>query len=337
MIPVAKEGIAILSFTGRGERLAKLLQGQLGGDLTSAHGAHDFSLIAWTEERFRSCRAIVFVGATGIAVRAVAPYLKSKAEDPAIVSLDEGGRFVIPLVSGHLGGANALAREIAALCGGTAVITTATDVNGVFAVDNWARRQNLGVLQPERIKNVSAKRLAGEQVTVYSLFSIQGEPPTGVELTENAETADVIVDVRPHNTAGLCLVPQILTLGIGCRRGITAEELETVFVRFCDQRRILRSAIYRTASIDCKAEEAGLLTFCGRHGWETDFYSAEQLSEVPGEFTPSPFVEQAVGVDNVCERSAVRSGQGELTERKFAENGVTLAAACRMRELDWSW
>ncbi|MBQ8935081.1 MAG: cobalt-precorrin 5A hydrolase [Oscillospiraceae bacterium] len=334
---MAEGEIAFLSFTERGEKLAKKIQSRLGGWVACAHGQAGFSLGDWTGERFQTCKAIVYVGAAGIAVRAIAPFLRNKAKDPAVVSLDEGGSFVIPLVSGHLGGANALAREIAEICGGTAVITTATDVNGVFAVDSWAKRQHLTVLQPERIKAVSAKRLSGQTVSVYAPWPIRGEPPTGVKRAENADEADVVVDVRPHAVSGLCLAPKTLVLGIGCRRGIAPEELERVFTRFCGGRGILPESVCRAASIDRKAEEAGLLAFCGGHGWETDFYSAGELRAVSGAFTPSPFVERTVGVDNVCERSAVLSAKGSLVEQKYAENGVTMAAACRTPELDWSW
>lgn len=101
------------------------------------------------------------MGAVGIAVRAIAPHCKSKATDPAVVVLDECGRFAVPLLSGHLGGANALARALAEACGAIPVITTATDANGVFAVDEWAKAQGCAVLEPERIKLVSGALLAG--------------------------------------------------------------------------------------------------------------------------------------------------------------------------------
>ena len=96
--------------------------------------------------------ALIFVGAVGIAVRAIAPHCRNKAVDPAVVVLDECGHFAVPILSGHLGGANDLARALAAVCGAVPVITTATDANGVFAVDAWARHQNCAVLEPGRIK-----------------------------------------------------------------------------------------------------------------------------------------------------------------------------------------
>ena len=330
---MSEREIAYLSFTERGKALAARLQRALGGETTCARDRADFSLSRWTRARFGTGRALVFVGAAGIAVRAVAPLLRSKATDPAVVALDEAGRFVIPLVSGHLGGANELARAIARVCGGTPVLTTATDVNGVFAVDLWARRQGLTVMQPEGIKPVSARLLAGGTIHLSSSWPVAGEPPAGVVLTDRE--ADVTVDVRPG--PGLCLVPPALTLGIGCRRGTAAETLERVLGRFCARRSVSPQAIRAAASIDRKRDEPGLLAFCRNHGWPVTFYAADALARVPGAFTASPFVEETVGVDNVCERSAALACGGGLLEQKYAEEGVTFALALGEVRLDWSW
>ena len=156
-----REGIGFLAFTDRGEALAGELAGVVGGEI--ARAGRDVNLGTWTDTAFREKTALVYVGAVGIAVRAVAPYLKHKAEDPAVLAVEETGHYVIPLLSGHLGGANALARELAAITGGEAVITTATDLHGVFAVDLWAKRQNMTVRTPENrgSGNGCAGRLSG--------------------------------------------------------------------------------------------------------------------------------------------------------------------------------
>lgn len=331
-----RQGVAIVSFTDRGASLAERIAAALGGTVSSARSG-DFSLGGWTAENFPAREALVFVGAAGIAVRAIAPHFCGKAEDPAVVAVDEGGRFVIPLASGHLGGANDLARKLAALCGGTAVITTATDINGAFAVDLWAKRQGMTVLQPERIKNASAKILAGETILVYSPWPIAGSPPAGVEQTDSAEAVDVLVTLRPTENAALCLVPRVLTLGIGCRRGVSFEQIEAVFSRFCEERGVLPRAIRAAASIDRKAEETGLLAFCEAHGLPMTFYTAEELAAAPGDFSASAFVESTVGVSNVCERSAVLAAGGILWEKKYAANGVTFALALTPPRLDWSF
>ena len=167
-----------IAFTDKGFALARRLAAALDGTAVRCGG--DVTLSGWTAEGFEQAKALVFVGAAGIAVRACAPCLKSKDVDPAVVAVDECARFAVPLVSGHLGGANDLARQIAALCGAQAVITTATDANGVFAVDSWAVRQGCTVRPVGGIKTVSAKLLAGENIRLRSDWPIQGTPPAGV-------------------------------------------------------------------------------------------------------------------------------------------------------------
>ena len=154
---------AYLAFTDTGLALAKRLAAALPGSVARC-GQDGTSLAEWTGVQFVQSDALIFVGAAGIAVRAIAPHCKSKTTDPAVVVVDECGRFAVPILSGHLGGANDLARTIAAVCGAVPVITTATDAHGTFAADEWAKHQNCMVLEPERIKLVSGKLLAGQPV-----------------------------------------------------------------------------------------------------------------------------------------------------------------------------
>ena len=322
--------IAYLAFTEKGRALAQRLSAVLGGEVSCTRDG--VSLDGWTSKAFSECRALVIIGAAGIAVRAVAPYLTGKAVDPAVVAVDECARYAVPLLSGHLGGANALAREIARLCGAEAVVTTATDRNGVFAFDEWARVQGLAVADPRRIKTVSAKLLAGEAVTVRSAFPIDGGLPEGLRLTESGE-ADVWVDVRVHDA--LTLVPPALVLGVGCRRGTGEEMLEARFAALCAETGILPEAVCAAASIDLKRGEDGLERFCAAHGWPLRFFGAQELAFLEGEYSASAFVEQTTGVDNVCERAAVCAAEGPLTVKKLAGDGVTFALAQREYRLNW--
>lgn len=342
-----REGIAFLAFTDRGEALAEKLAGELGGE--TARAGRDLNLERWTEAAFHEKTALVYVGAVGIAVRAVAPFVKHKAEDPAVLAVDETGRYVIPLLSGHLGGANALARELAVITGGEAVITTATDLYGVFAVDLWAKKQNMAVRQPERIKTVSAKLLAGQAVLLNCRWKIQGAAPENVRVLQDGEKreeaipnaegvdADVLVDFYDAAFTGLQLIPRILHLGIGCRKGTNVEVLEAGLDRFCRERSILPEAIRSAASIDLKSEEEGLLHFCRKHDWPIRFYTAEELRQAEGSFSGSDFVQAVAGVDNVCERAAVLKSGGVLREAKYAQDGVTFALAEEKASFDWSW
>ena len=326
--------LAFAAFTQRGEALARRLAEQFGGSVTRIDKGN--SLTAWTAQAFTACEGLVFVGAVGIAVRAIAPHLRHKSTDPAVVAMDEGGRFAIPLVSGHLGGANQLAQEIAAYLGATPVITTATDGRGLFAVDSWAKAQGCLVKEPERIKLVSSKVLDGKQISLHCPWPIFGEKPEEVFLAEEGECDAAVTFDREKNSA-LHLIPKALTLGVGCRKGTSQADLESAWQAFLTEQKFALEAFGQAASIDLKAHEPGLLAFCAAHGWDLQTYSAEELAQVPGDFTPSPFVAQVTGVDNVCERAAIRASGGVLRQKKWKGTGVTFAVALAPLHFDWRW
>ncbi len=259
---------------------------------------------------------------------------RSKAADPAVVVLDECGRFAVPLLSGHLGGANALARRLAAVCGAVPVITTATDLHGLCGgrVGQTARLHcgRAGAHQ------AGQRRIAGgKRVHFTADWPIQGTPPAGVQPAAGG-CADFALTLTPTGQA-LHIVPRIAVLGIGCRRGITAEHLEAAFAAFCRESGLAPQGVAAAASIDLKRDEPGLAAFCRDHGWSMDFYTAAQLRAVPGSFTASGFVTSVTGVDNVCERAAVLASGGKLLLPKWARDGVTFAVALRPFAPDWRW
>ena len=226
---------AYIAFTETGLKLAERLALSYPGSV-SRGGKNGVKLSDWTAENFQKSDALIFIGAVGIAVRAIAPHCKSKATDPAVIVLDERGRFSIPILSGHLGGANDLAKKLASICGAVPVITTATDVEGVFAVDEWAKAQNCHVLEPERIKTVSSTLLADKVVYYDSQWKITGTQPENVFPADENHQADFSVTLYPQSDA-LHLVPKICVLGVGCKRGTSAEHIEATFKQFCKERK----------------------------------------------------------------------------------------------------
>ena len=320
-----------LACSERGFALAQRIAAVTGG---SVERLRTGELSSWTERHFVSGTALVYVGAVGIAVRAIAPYVRSKTTDPAVIVIDERGRFVIPLLSGHLGGANELALRLAMLIDATPVITTATDVNGAFAVDCWARHQDLTVINPKRIKAVSTKALTGGTVRVCSRWPLPTPAPEGVQVVD--DDADVVVDVAGSDPSALWLVPHAVTLGIGCRRGVDEETIEQAFSDFCNRNALFDVAIRTVATIDLKADEPGLLLWCAHHDFALATYGADELAAVEGDFQSSPFVASVTGVDNVCERTAVAASKGgALLFPKTAYESVTLACALDRVDLDW--
>ena len=347
--------VSCIAFTERGyalaERTARALSdcAQTGEDdpgwdvsVSRGFGEGKADLRAWTALTWEASDALLFVGAAGIAVRAIAPHVASKVNDPAVVAIDEAGRFAVPLLSGHLGGANELAQAVARAAGAIPVITTATDVRGVWAVDTWARCAGLPVSNPEAIKRVSARLLSGGRVALYSDMPISGQPPEGVDIASDRARADIVVSpfaganegasVRVAETTGkvvpapepLRLVVPCIVAGIGCRRGACAEAIEEAFLLACGQAGISPSAVRKAATIDVKAHEEGLLAFCRARNIPLATYSADELSQVEGSVSPSDFVRATVGVDNVCERAALADG-GKLIFPKLAHGGVTVA------------
>ncbi|MBM6869452.1 cobalamin biosynthesis protein [Pseudoflavonifractor phocaeensis] len=326
--------LSVIAFTARGGALARRLAETFGGrafglgkgKIPGLEAAD--SLSQWTAQRWRESDGLIFVGACGIAVRAIAPHVKDKFTDPAVVSVDEGGQFAVPLLSGHVGGANELARQVADLTGGQAVISTATDVNGLFAVDAWAKEQQLAITDRTLAKEISSALLAGEPVGFYSDF---GHPmPEGLG-TEGELGVWVTARTGPGPFARtLRLVPRCLTVGVGCRRGTpeaaVAQAVQEALTGWEER------AVACVATIDLKAHEPGLLAFCETMGWPLVTYSAAELAEVNGNFTPSAFVRSVTGVENVCERAAVRAAEGgRCVVPKQARDGVTAAVAERSK------
>ena len=287
--------IRAIAFTDRGMRWAEVLGFPVDRGIP---------VMQWARDHFKDSDALLFIGACGIAVRAIAPLVKSKTTDPAVLVMDECGRHIIPILSGHLGGANALAEQIAEKTGAVPIITTATDVRGVPAIDTWAVHNDCAIENPAMIKDVSASALAGRMV--------------GVAITER--------EISPPFPVTLWLRPRTLVLGTGCRHGISTEQFEAnarTFLRDCGVSLLSLTAV---ASIDIKREEPAITTFCERYTLPFLTYSAEELRAVPGHFFHSDFVEQTVGVGNVCERAAVKAG-GTLLTGKTAMDSMTFALA----------
>ncbi len=262
---------------------------------------------------------IIFISACGIAVRLIAPYIADKLEDIPVVVVDESGINIIPILSGHVGGANEIAFRISKAIGANPVITTATDVNRAFSVDSFAMENRLTIRNKESIKSVSSKALKGEPIRI----SIEDFPPE--------KCADVVLSKSQISGDYLWLSPKEYVLGVGCKKGKDMKDIEEAVKDALKKAGIDFSDIYAFGSIDRKADEEGLLGLSAFYRIPFVTFTAEMLNNVPGEFSSSDFVKETVGVDNVCERAAMllTGGQGELVLGKQSGNGVTVAIARR--------
>ncbi len=348
--------IRVIYFTDKAERLASsiteytdLLDGRCGGveDALS--------------ESFEKKIDLLFIGAAGIAVRLIAPYIKDKTTDPAVLCMDQEGRYVIPLLSGHIGGANDLARSIAAQTGATAVITTATDLEKVFAVDIFAKNNGLGILNPSAIKTVSSMVLKGESVPVktkdptlilqeetrrflrpvrdderpvinvvdkewiLSMLQLTGIDPY-MPLPDRDTREDLLLDCGVSSRC-LYLYERDLCLGVGCRKGTPVDDI-FAFLRDClSHKRLPMACLGSVSSIDIKKDEPGIIGLCGALKVPYYTYTAAELMAIKGSFHSSEFVKERTGADNVCERAAALTA-GVTAERlvgRMKTDRVTLS------------
>lgn len=329
-------------FTQKGKSLLDKLKAALP-EITWLVRNSDESLKAWAESAFKKRLPLLFIGAAGIAVRTIADFADNKLNDSPVLVVDELGRFVVPLLSGHIGGANDIAELIAGRIGAQSVITTATDVEAEFAVDVFAKDNGLRIMNKDGIKQISAAVLDGKAVTLWASPAIQlskdDVPPCIKILPEKArpEFADILIELEENcgqlqgaNQAKHCkllLVPRLYCAGIGCKKGKTFEELN----QFLASHFAELDSLYALASIDLKKDELGLMTLAQYHHVPFFTFSAEELKLAEGSFSESEFVEKMTGVSNVCERAAMLcAGKGaELIMKKTAGNGMTLAVAKR--------
>ena len=333
---------AIFCFTDDGAelalRLCKAFELPRGAVHTTEKYASEYGLtphqgvFADMKALYGEHEALIFIGACGIAVRAIAPYIKDKTTDPAVLVIDNQGRYVIPILSGHIGGANALAKQIAEKINATAVITTATDTAGRFSCDAWAAKHDCAISSVALAKEISAAILKTD-IPVCSEYELPELLPNGLTVKSDADLGIYIGTriVDPYSKT-LRLIPRTLNVGVGCRRGTMKERIlgaiETVF----ENNGLDIRAIKTIASADIKKDETGLLEAAETLGVKTMFFTADKLNEAQGDFSESQFVKDTVGTGCVCERAAVLAG-GALTIKKAVTDGVTVAVAQEKRRI----
>lgn len=326
--------VSIISFTDRGRMLSARIAHCLSDDCVTQYAkAEGFvpypSVCDFAQRAMASDDAVIFVGAVGIAVRAVAPYVRGKDIDPAVLVIDENGCFVIPILSGHIGGANRLAQMLAEALRATAVITTATDGRGVFAADSWAVQHGCIVRNIDCIRHVSGALLRGERIGMQSEFPISGALPEGLTTDEQPESGILLSIFEREKypfTHTLQIIPRIVHVGVGCRRDAPPDKLTCWAAEILRELHIDLRAVASVSSIDRKADEPAVLALAQAWDVPMRFYTAQELDEVPGDFPPSAFVRKTTGTDNVCQRAAARASKnGRCLLGKTAYDGMTIS------------
>lgn len=335
----------------------QIVQGAVGtqGEQSLRNNIFVFSRVSPLMEGLMSkYDRLLFIMATGIVVRLMAPYIKHKSVDPAVVVMDEQGHFAISLLSGHLGGANEWASHIAQIAGATPVITTATDVNGLPAPDVLARKLRCEVADFSILKSVNAAIVAKEPVEYYlddtlyftqqyaavaqqmgiavqrfNPFTVTGQALCQAGGTDQARV--IITDlVLPGGARTLFLRPKTITLGIGCRRGTAAELIKEAIADALGQVERSIQSVLSVGSVTVKADEAGLLKAVEDLQLPIHFHTPEAIEHIIQEqgLEESIFVKKTIGVGNVCETTALLEAKSQtLLLKKTKYQGITIAIA----------
>jgi cobalt-precorrin 5A hydrolase len=346
---IPESSIAIVALTRNGVELALQIRSRMPGSVCYVPERHQFALAMGAKgfDRIRSImpklwveyRALICIMATGIVVRQIGPLMRLKTVDPAVVVLDERGNFSISLVSGHLGGANSLARKVAAITGGQAVITTASDVHGKPALDMIAQKKGLDIENITHLKTVSRAILENEPIQIYDPHAVLKPLLSRISsITWIREPFAAPADPRipgvwvsersvPQGWTCLVLRPRNLVVGIGCNRNTPAEEMLELIRAVFSGEKLSVQAIRNLASLDLKADEPGILETAAYLRRPVYFYPRSEVEKVPVP-NPSAQVMNHVGVRSVCEATALLSAQkGILIVPKKKTRNVTLAVA----------
>lgn len=349
--PNKKSRLAVWAITPGGAKLAKKIvkslpdadlhfSSKLGPDFQSELEKENIpytifkSLSIKLSEVFNDYEGHIFIMSTGIVVRLTAHLLRHKTIDPAVVVLDEAGRHAISLLSGHIGGGNRLTQSVASLIDADPVITTATDINGVPAIDLLAGQRGLVIENPEAIKIVNMAFLTGRKIDLHDPLGLLVDAiPDSYLLTtggSDEDVARVFIDdaVTDLPVQTLVLRPKSLVAGMGCNRGTSMEEMKSLLYQMLDEFRLSPASLRGIASIDIKADEPGLLELAKDLELPVVFYDKEELNKVKNIKNPSAMVEKHTGAKSVCEAAAILSAKkGKLIVPKHSTRNVTVAIA----------
>ncbi len=324
----SENSIVILYITEGGYTLSKRLLGLYPGAFSVKYSKEILPDLWKRHNRF------IFIMATGIVVRAIANLLKDKKTDPAVVVLDEKGRHAISLVSGHIGGANRLAKEIADFLGSDPVITTASDTLDLPSLDIWALDNDLVIENPKSLQKASSLLVNKGEIKVYTQIPINN-PPDAFKLVDLPEYADIIISNRcifpissspsTSPTPLLYIRPKNLVIGIGCKKGVRSQKIEDNIISLYEENNLSIDSIRNLATIDKKQDEKGLIEFSDKYSIPIVFYTADELNQIDVD-NPSPHVIKAVGAKGVAEPAAVlSSNNGKSLLKKIKRGDITLA------------
>nr|WP_321487705.1 precorrin-4 C(11)-methyltransferase [uncultured Draconibacterium sp.] len=328
----------IITHSDKGQALAeKLLKSGFGAKI--ARSPKNYEVI-WSENE-----ALIFIGALGICVREIAPFLKDKKTDPAVINIDANGQFVQPVVSGHIGGANQLATDIANLLGATPVVTTVSDTLGLWALDVLPRKYNWELECGDKLTHLMAMFINGKKTALLlevrdkGTLALETEAPSHVDVYFKAEDIkvedySVVLAVTPFiydfGNKAIFYRPKVLQLGLGCQRDLSFAEFEKELIAELQEKGISTASIKSLGTVALKANEKAFLELAKKWDVELHTFDGETLSKqnIPN---PSEKVSEITGSFGVAEAAAMQLSANNLliekTKAKAGDKHFTYAVA----------
>lgn len=323
--------ISIISFTSSGFKIGKKIENNFANCKHYFHKELDIKISSLMKNIYEESQAIIFISATGIALRMISPYIKNKKVDPAVVVIDDQGKFIIPLLSGHLGGSNELSKKISEIFPkSTLVMTTASDSRGFTSPDLFAKDMGFCFYNEEKLTEFTSAMVEGEEIYLYSEVEINWDYSnfTRIYSLENIKDSQKLIYISSKKISGkynyLQIIPKNLHLGIGCRRGVSSKLMRDFIEEVFKDNNLLPEAIESISSIDLKSDEQGILELAKNYKAKTIFYSQEDLKKVEDMFEISEFVRKTVGTSSVAEGSCYLTSRNIIVDKKIGPS-MTLA------------
>ncbi|MNM30153.1 cobalamin biosynthesis protein CbiG [compost metagenome] len=316
--------IYILSVSSLGDILGEKLSRNFSSVYFSKDKIKAVGLNEITKEAMEKAKGIIFISSTGIAVRAIATYLKGKTIDPGVVVVDAKGEYAISLLSGHLGGGNELAIKVSEILKAMPIITKATDSLGVKAPDMIAKENNLLISDIKKAKEISAFLIEGKKVVFEDEDKIIDIPKGYIECTEGSENLPKVkVTNKISDSEALVLVRKNVILGIGCRKDVPKEKMLDFIRESLKEYGYREDSILKISTIDLKSKEEAILNISQVFSLPLEIHSRDEVRKIEHLFKCSDFVRKSIGVGAVAEPCVYLSG-GEIVVERISKEGMTL-------------
>ena len=316
--------IYILSVSSLGDILGEKLSKNFSSVYFSKDKIKAVGLNEITKEAMEKAKGIIFISSTGIAVRAIATYLKGKTIDPGVVVVDAKGEYAISLLSGHLGGGNELAVKVSEILKAMPIITTATDSLGVKAPDMISKENNLLISDMKKAKDISAFLIEGKKVVFEDEDKIIDIPKGYIECTEGSENLPKVkVTNKISGSEALVLVRKNVILGIGCRKDVPKEKMLKFIRESLKEYGYREDSILKISTIDLKSKEEAILNISQVFSLPLEIHSRDEVRKIEHLFKCSDFVRKSIGVGAVAEPCVYLSG-GEIVVERISKEGMTL-------------